>query len=319
VAEATAYPLCFQEFAGRTLTCTYQNSSLGAISSLLGAKGVIRAWGSVATMALDFALVLGCNPVIFVGQDLANSDGRTYCSGLHWEASRFSQVTNPEDWKRRWEEMRSGSTTVTMLDIFGRPVETTEILASYWNWLTREIQSNPQVRFVNATEGGILREGLEVMSLREALYRFCTEERSISHEIRAIFNQALETEPQPAADVIATLQSEAGQIHAILAKGKALCKPGFPDEIKSLLPQLEGLKESIYARRNMAQLLDCFNQMGNVAFLREQRKLMRDSNPSSSQVAAVESYGRYFESVLQALMRIETAVSSLGQPKSPRS
>lgn len=47
-------------------------------------------------------------------------------------------------------------------DIFGRPVESTDKLTVYWNWMLKEIQKNRGVHFINATEGGILRGNLEI-------------------------------------------------------------------------------------------------------------------------------------------------------------
>jgi hypothetical protein len=311
VAETTAYPLSFQEFVGKTVTCSYQNSSLGALSLLLGKKGTVRAWGSVATMALDFALLLGCNPVIFVGQDLAHSDGRTYCSGLYWEESCFAHVSDPDAWQKRWEELRAGKTTVTMLDIFGKPVETTDKLASYWTWFNREIQSHPDVLFVNATEGGILRDGVEVISLREALYRFCSEERALCRKPQSIFNQAIETEPEPIENTIAILQRESSLIRVILRRGKDLCESWSHHAPEHLLKQLEDLKDSIYTHEHLAPLLDSFNQMGNVAFLREQKRFKRALADSTAQSTIGDSYERYFDSVLQALTKIESAIARI--------
>jgi hypothetical protein len=311
VAETTAYPLCFQEFAGRIITCSYQDSSLGALSLLLGKKGTVRAWGSVATMALDFALLLGCNPVIFVGQDLAHSDGRTYCSGLHWEETCFAHVSDPDAWQKRWAELRAGKTTVTMLDIFGRPVETTDKLASYWTWFNREIQLHPDIRFVNATEGGILRDGVEVMSLREALYRFCSEDRGFCRRVQSIFNQALETEPEPIESTLAILQRESSLIRVILRGGMDLCESRSHLAPEHLLKQLEDLKDSIYTHEHLAPLLDRFNQMGNVAFLREQKRFKRALADSTAQSTIRDSYERYFDSVLQALTKIESATARI--------
>lgn len=309
VAEATAYPLSFQEFAGKTITCSYQNSSLGALSLLLGEKGTIRAWGSVATMALDFALILGCSPVIFIGQDLAYSDGRTYCSGLHWEANRFADVSSPEEWEKRWLALRTGTITVTMMDVFGRPVETTDKLASYWAWFNREIESHPNVHFVNATEGGILREGLDVMSLREALYRYCPESLSISRKVQSIFNQALESASGPDTSTLAILQRESELIRQILTKGQDLCGSPYPYALGHLVRQLEDLKDSIYTHTHLAPLLDNFNQMGNVAFLREQKRFKQDPAGSGAEIRNI--YRRHFDSVLAALMRIDSAVAAL--------
>ena len=44
--------------------------------------------GSVSTVALGMARMLGCSPIVLVGQDLAYSGGCTYATGTGYEGSK---------------------------------------------------------------------------------------------------------------------------------------------------------------------------------------------------------------------------------------
>ncbi len=321
VVEATGFPEVFREFQGRTITCNYENSSLHSLASLLGKKGTLRAWGSVATMALDFALLLGCDPIIFVGQDLAHSEGRTYCSGLHWEEQFFSDISDPEQWRMRWESLGAGKTTVTMLDIFGKPVETTDKLAAYWNWFNKEIQAHKDVQFINATEGGILREGVTVLSLKEALYRYCSINLGLSQKTEMLFEQASTRAPESeaAAGVLSLIKRESRNIRNILALGKDICASKTHQTPGYLLHELEAIKESVYANPHLAPLLDCFNQMGNIAFLRDQAKLKSHLSEATDPDSIQKVYSEYFDSVLQALESVDSSLARIPLPAKPAS
>ena len=308
VVEATAYPAVFTEFNGRTISCTYENSALRCLSDLLADKGTLRVWGSVATMALDFALTLGCDPIIFIGQDLAHTDGRTYCTGLHFENEWFKENISVEEWRKKWESLRAERKTIRMEDIFGRPVETTDKLAAYWNWITKEIRSHPEVRFINATEGGILREGVEVMSLREALYRHARDDRQLRSRAKSMYEEAVSVKSAQNNGVLESLWTESKVVEGILERGIAYCGCAVPAQARPLRLLLEDMKESIYTSApRLAQILDCFNQMGNVTFLRNRASL--DQEAADSAIQSV--YQEYFETVQAALYEIKPALEEI--------
>ncbi len=312
VAEACAYPETLAMFDGRSILCTFENSSLGPLSDLLSAKGSLRAWGSVATMCVDFALLLGCNPILFIGQDLAFTEGRTYCSGLHWEKQRFQHVNNPDQWHDCWAAISASDQRVQARDIFGRPVESTARLLSYWNWISAEIEAHPGARFVNATEGGVLRENVEIMSLRHALHRFCPRRLDLRGTIRQLYEAAANGVSAVPYDTLGKITAEAHELQTVVEQAFEAClkiDPACSD--RNLLKRLEKWKESVRALTMLAPLIDNFNQMGNVAFIRGYNALKLQPTVKLHEVR--DLYLDYFSSVDAASKPILQSLTRLTQ------
>jgi hypothetical protein len=300
VAEATSFPSAFDEFNERTISCIYENSSLHSLTDLLKNKGMLRAWGSVATMALDFALVLRCNPIIFVGQDLAYTGGIYYCSGVYFETDWFAGIADHEGWQARLKNIRSGRNTIMVEDIFGKPVESTDKLISYWNWIVKVFKSHPEVTFINATEGGILRDA-RIANLKETLYRHCRKNLNLRERVINGFFKAKENVSFGCND-LAVMFQELQSLENVLATGLKLCKRD------GTAPRdLEIIKESIYKNPHLAPLLDSLNQMGNVTFLRNRHA--HSSSKDKHLIPEIKNiYSEYFSSVLEALNIIKSAL-----------
>ena len=113
-------------------------------------KNSLEAWGSVATTALDLACRMGANPIIFAGQDFAYSWMRDYASNTIYHSNYF--------------DVESSGTAQTE-DIFGNTAYTTENMIAYRDYFVRRMKRSPEVRFINATEGGILTECAEILPL----------------------------------------------------------------------------------------------------------------------------------------------------------
>jgi hypothetical protein len=307
VAEASSYPGVFDEFAGKIVSCTFENSSLRSLSDLLGNKGSLRAWGSVATMALDFALLLECDPVIFVGQDLAHTDGRIYCTGTCFDDEWFADVNNREEWARKLETLRSSRRTVVLEDIFGKPIESTDKLIAYWNWMIKSFQDHLRVRFINATEGGILKDHVMVASLRESLHCYCRAHRNLRKRVADAYADSQRNRLlYPGVDLSALL-NESSTIRHILRAGLHICELSSPP-IQSLMNQLEETKESIYRNTHLAPLVDSLNQMGNVTFLRKRNSAVKRASSADLRSEIGGIYTEYFNSVREALSKIDKAL-----------
>jgi hypothetical protein len=310
VAETTSFPQAFRDFEGRSIACIFENSSLRSLSDLLGNKGTLRAWGSVSTMALDFALLLKCDPIIFVGQDLAHTDGRVYCSGVYFDEEWFAGITDPEGWKKRLDEIRSSRRTVAAEDIFERPVESTDKLMAYWNWMIKVMRDHPDVHFINATEGGILREFVTISSLKEALSRYCRMNRDLRRQVRDAYAAAQQPNLMYPGVDLSVLTGELAAIEDTLKLGLRLCKPNGNGSPQEIIRRLDTLKESIHYNVHIAPLMDCFNQVGNFRFLRRRSEL--EGFSSAELLPALRDiYSEYFASVREALMKISKALQQI--------
>ncbi len=144
------------------------------IGDELGNRGGLPAGATVAHLAFYLAVFLGCDPIIFVGQDLAFTGHAFYVPGVEihgaWrsELNRFHSLEHKE-----WERIvrnRPILRTVTGND--GRELYTDELLFTYLEQFEKDIAA-VAARVINATEGGARIRGTETMTLREVAERYC--------------------------------------------------------------------------------------------------------------------------------------------------
>ena len=171
IAEQTVHPDALQSGQRRFLF------GLGLFPDSLFAKygfGKTRleAWGSVATTALDLACRMGANPIIFAGQDFAYSWNRDYASNTIYHSNWF-------------DVHESG--TARARDIYGGEAYTTENLIAYRDFFVRRMKQSANVRFINATEGGILTEGAEIAKLKDALAQHCVRPVDTTDRLRTCY------------------------------------------------------------------------------------------------------------------------------------
>ncbi|MBU1022737.1 DUF115 domain-containing protein, partial [bacterium] len=164
VAEPMTNIKSFRDFDGKLFVTSYGDKLVKWIESFIPELGQVMCWGSVATMAFDLARKLSANPIIFVGQDLSFPQGRTYARGTYFETEEKRIMTVKE-------QEKNGVYQVD--DIFGNEISTNRQMFAYHRWFVGEI-ARTESRVINATEGGILKEGVEIMTLRQALDEYCT-------------------------------------------------------------------------------------------------------------------------------------------------
>jgi hypothetical protein len=138
-------------------------------------RGKLPSGATVAHLAYYLAEQLGCDPIIFIGQDLGFSDGLCYAPGTSYEdvwrpeLSRFCTVE-----MKQWEQIvRDRPILRRVLDHEGRPTYTEERLFTYLQHFERDFARTHR-RIIDATEGGLLKRGAVSMTLAEAIERHCT-------------------------------------------------------------------------------------------------------------------------------------------------
>ena len=157
----------------------------GPLVPLLGYAG-IPVSGSVSTLAFSLAQRLGCSPIVFVGQDLAYTDGKAYAPGTPYEESRVRVGADGESLEHDWcatlknthnqgeDKMVEREPLRPAVAWGGRGTVTSTIgFGVVRNWLeTASVvlaTETPDVRLINATEGGARIEGFEESTLAELL------------------------------------------------------------------------------------------------------------------------------------------------------
>ena len=120
-------------------------------------KGTLSPSGSVAGFALKAAIALGCDPVVFVGQDLS------YSEKTHIEGSARS---------RKFDRAQQGEEVFWGQGLNGQPVLTSERFIAFLRDIEETIASHDR-KFINSTAIGLRIRGTEEISLKECIDQYC--------------------------------------------------------------------------------------------------------------------------------------------------
>jgi len=132
--------------------------------------GVIKPGATVAHLNFVLAQYLGCDPIVFVGQDLGFSECLYYgpSAVIHeqWapELNRFNTIEMME-WQR---VARMKAHLREAKDFRDRPILIDEQMSTYLKLFEAEFAEAPQ-RIIDATEGGSFKKHTEIMPLRTAI------------------------------------------------------------------------------------------------------------------------------------------------------
>jgi hypothetical protein len=206
VCEASIDPSVPRAFPGRTFFFRVgRHAPWPWLESAGLSLGILDAWGSVVTSALDVAVRAGCSPILFAGLDLAFTGGAPYC--------RQTALDDIWTWWAaagdRLEDLYGAYTTarpvVLERAIEGGDTRTAAHLVTFRDWIRDYAAARPHVRFVNVTGAGILHgTGIEAGSLADLASVMQTANApTVADTVRGIRAAARPTARE--ADVIARL------------------------------------------------------------------------------------------------------------------
>ncbi|HAV42827.1 TPA: hypothetical protein DCX15_02260 [bacterium] len=182
VADGIASFLVFASFEGKKLIAGHGHPLMNWIYSYLEFGELktepLRTGGSVATAAFDLARKIGTDPIILVGQDLSFPIIDQFHAG---DVAFLGE---------RHDKLNKSNAFLTK-DIFGRDVFTTRRLVSCQRWFEEEVR-HTQAKCINATEGGILKQGFIQMDLDEAIRTYC----KVEIDIEGFLSQAQDYYPR---------------------------------------------------------------------------------------------------------------------------
>ncbi len=150
------------------------------MNSCLGGNMSVGGVGTVAHLNIITAIILGCSPCVFMGQDLSYSGETDHAENV---ALGYSQDM---------EQALARSDGPRIKAIDGSLLPTRNDFISYKNMFEKIISSNPG-HYINSTARGAHIEGTLVMPLESVIEKFCTRKKP--HVPRSDHSKALPSPP----------------------------------------------------------------------------------------------------------------------------
>jgi len=268
VAEAKAHPVILESYPGptRLLYNKFNDQLLGDAAPQIPA---ITAGATVAHLSFYLAQFLGCDPIAFIGQDLAFSNGLYYCPGtaVHdvWssELNPFSTIENYE-----WERVvRHKSHLSRQTDQNGQPAFSDEQMMTYLKQFERDFDEAEQ-RVLDCTEGGMPKANSEPMPFAQAIEQFATQPTpDIPHPPKAMDA----ARAQSAMQHVRNRRDEVDQMRHITEQSKPILRQmtkdlNNPAKFKKLHEKLD--KNRRRAEGDLKPALDLATQLNAVGAFR---------------------------------------------------
>lgn len=185
VTLVKATPLVSKRFPARQIFFAFaEDQPQEWMIRALGIRTLAAGASSVAHLSLGLALVLGCEPIIFTGQDLSY----TNAVGDHAQGTIIMRDDLPRD---RELFLRPA--------VGGGSVTTDRQLLSLLKLFEDIIAAAPR-HYVNGTAAGLRIAGTTEMPLSEAAAAYCHTPLSVP----AVISKAIDSAPGPAVDLFAS-------------------------------------------------------------------------------------------------------------------
>lgn len=123
---------------------------------------LLETGGSVANDAFSLCRLLGFSTIILMGQDLGFPGNKQHAI----DAFDDEEDASEDDDFRYYVKSIDGGEVLTSIQ-----------MDNYRKWFEKKIQLHPDINVVDATEGGALIEGTEILTIDEAIEKYCPNER----------------------------------------------------------------------------------------------------------------------------------------------
>lgn len=150
----------------------------GWINAMLDGKILTSGSSTCAHLNLTAAILMGCSPIIYIGQDLAFSEHRDHAAGV--------VLNNPG----RVKKIEANPKTIWIDGVNNKKVPSTREFLSMKNSFEHIMASNPGFHYINATEGGSLIAGTEVLPLQAVIDRYCSKTIEFSSNLHSAIKKS---------------------------------------------------------------------------------------------------------------------------------
>ncbi len=149
-------------------------------AALWGSRSFVSIGGSVTTAMFDMGVAFGCDPIIFIGQDLAFESGKSHAGGGVYDRQRV-EIDRENGLVVMREHYISGHQRTMRHKLQwlkgpdGRPVPSKYDWVTFHQWFERYMvllkEQFPAIRVYNSTEGGAYIKGMEHLPLEDVIKR----------------------------------------------------------------------------------------------------------------------------------------------------
>jgi hypothetical protein len=160
VADTSVHPLILRAAFGRRYVFTTQGTARTDVAD----KGTLRAGGSVATSAWDFACAIGASEIRVAGLDLAFPDFRTHYKGAVFEERSHNTATRfrPAETQSA-EALRSGAPFYAP-SASGGKVLTDRRMRLYADWFEAALRDKNAPTTYSLSKNGLAIRGINTLS-----------------------------------------------------------------------------------------------------------------------------------------------------------
>lgn len=243
VAASIVYPKCLEAHKGPLFSIFNELPVTDWLMPLLGTRGSVTVGDSTAHTAFHLAERMGCSPIIFIGQDLAFTGGKTHAEGV---ATRSEASGGDRLMADGWNggQVATSSALMTMLKHFEGKI------------------ANCGSVVINATEGGAHIGGAVHITFEEAAEKYC----AARFPARQMVENAASRKPSLNLDAfreeVAAARRRAVRARRLAHEGircirrliSALCEGGL-DALRTDVAELERVYAAILSDGELLSLL----------------------------------------------------------------
>jgi hypothetical protein len=261
VAVPVIYPEIISLF-DRVFLTSYGHPLMDWIESFIGEKGYTKVGGSVVTTCFDLTRWLSCNPVIFVGLDLAYTDMKDHTKGAFFIEDSLSRINRFFTLPMKGREAIKEKDICWVDGVDGGKVPTSGEMLSWIRWLESQIRESHMLSgttYIDATEGGAKIIGTSTMKLCDAIKRYCKAEFPIKRILAESIFSYKGGEIQPLIDGLKRLIISWLRIKKMSREGKRVASnilntPKDNPSIKFMFSQLAAICKGVFKERELMQV-----------------------------------------------------------------
>ncbi len=259
VCEPSISPKIVRQYTGKKLMLGSLFHLVEWLEGMTETKGAIEIGGSVATAAYGLGVKLGCDPIVFIGLDLAYSRNQTHMKGAYFE----------ENWFYQWNRFENNHTLSRsflrkfgLFDVKGHDgglVKSDRKFQMFQTWFESQFKKVANT-IIDATEGGAFIKNCEALPFREVIQQYFCNPNGYRQQIENISKTDVQIEDHKVllAKVLQEMEQQLSAFHRLdkeVKKGKELAKELY-NHVFTSIRRKSPLPKRVQAIHNQLDAID---------------------------------------------------------------